>query len=155
MLSRVPARAVGGVLLLGFLVLAVGCGGPDYKARAVVSGKVTFKDKPLTAGTVMFYGDHNITATASIGSDGVYLMRDAPIGDVRITVTVPKMPAGGMKHLKDAPKGPRMPGDPEPSPEEFPKEVVAIPPRYGQVETSGLKYTVTRGEQTYNIPLTP
>jgi hypothetical protein len=34
-------------------------------------------------------------------------------------------------------------------------KAVRIPERYAQVDTSGLKFTVKKGEQTYDIPLTP
>jgi len=154
MLCRHSARAAAGLLVLGWLVLSVGCG-PNY-ARGTVKGKVTFGNKSLTAGSVMFYGKDNVTGVATIGTDGTYVMNDAPLGEVKITVTVPKLPPGGMKHLKDAPVGPVMPGDTTPpTAGKIPTHVVPIPEKYSKVETSGLTYVVKKGEQEHDLPLTP
>src|SRR5262249_35191342 len=109
--------------------------------------------KKLTAGTVMFYGKDNLTASASIGTDGTYVMNDAPLGDVKVTVTV-QAPPMGMKHLKDAPGSPVMPGETAPTAGKIPKEIVPIPDRYSKPDTSGLTFAVKKGEQEYDIPLT-
>ena len=42
-----------------------------------------------------------------------------------------------------------------PPPALDPSKAVKIPERYSNVESSGLTYKVTRGEQTHDIPLTP
>lgn len=42
-----------------------------------------------------------------------------------------------------------------PPPQIDPKKQVKIPDRYSNLETSGLTFTVVKGEQTYDIPLTP
>jgi hypothetical protein len=153
MLSRYFPRAFGGLLLLSLLALSVGCG-PNYRARGTVKGKVSFAGKDLTTGSVVFHGKDNLTGSATIGADGSYVMNDAPLGDVKITVSVPKLPAGGMRHLKGAPVGPVMPGE-SPEAKKMPTHVVPIPEKYAKVETSGLTYTVKRGEQTHDLPLTP
>ena len=164
MASRLPLTAVrrlraGGLLACCFLVLAAGCG-PDYKARGVVKGKVTTGKKPLTVGTVMFYGKNGMTGSASIQPDGTYIMPDAPLGECKVTVTVPQMDPSSRARLKG--KGPAMPSGPM-NPEEggvpapplavIPKEVVPIDAKYSNPETSGLSFTVEKGEQTYNIEL--
>jgi hypothetical protein len=154
MLCRHSARACGGFLVLGLLILSAGCG-PNYKARATVKGKVTLGDKNLTTGTVMFYGKDNLTGSAAIGTDGTYVMNDAPLGDVKVTVSVSHLPPMGLKHLKDAPKGPVMPGETAPTAGKMPSHVVPIPEKYSKVDTSGLTYEVKRGEHEFNIPLTP
>jgi hypothetical protein len=154
MLSRHSTRACGGLLLFGLLAFAVGCG-PNYKARGTVKGTVTFAGKNLTAGSVVFYGKDNLTGSASIRTDGTYVINDAPLGDVKITVTVPQMPPGGVGYMKGAPAGPVMPGESASSATTIPSNVVSIPQKYANVETSGLTYTVQRGEQTHDIPLTP
>ncbi len=154
MLCRHSTRACGLVLLFGLLAVAVGCG-TNYKARGTVKGKVTISGKNLTVGTVMFYGKDNLTGSAPIGSDGTYVINDAPLGDVKITVTVPTVPPGGFSHLKGAPAGPVMPGENNPKPTTIPTTVVPIPQKYGNVETSGLTFTVQRGEQTNDLNLTP
>lgn len=156
------ARACGGLLLVGLLALVTGCG-PNYKARAVVKGKVSIGNKNLTTGTVMFYGKDNLSASATIDKEGNYVMNDAPLGDVKITVMVPKPPMGGgmmkmpgmgkMKDIKSV--NPENPGQSINLMGDMPDRVVPIPDKYGNVATSGLTYSVQKGEQTHDIKLTP
>jgi hypothetical protein len=159
-MSRTTWLRPGG---LGFLVVCialVGCG-PDQKARARVKGQVKFFDKHLTCGTVGFMTKDGRSGSANIDFDGNYDMNDAPIGDVTITVSVPRMKMG------PAASGPPKPpaGVPEmrppggigggTSPMIDPSKIVEIPPRYESSETSKLSYTVVKGEQTHNITLSP
>jgi hypothetical protein len=161
MLSRHFTRACGGLFILGLLILAIGCG-PNYKARGSVKGKVSFAGKDLTTGTVMFHGKDNITGSATIDKNGNYLMNDAPLGDVKITVSVPKLPPGGLKAISPggADKSTKS-VDPSGSGKsitimgDMPTHVVPIPDKYQNVETSGLTFTVKKGEQTKDLPLTP
>lgn len=152
----------GSSFAFGLFLLTTGCG-PDYKARGIVKGRVTSKGKPLTTGTVMFYNKNGITAQAHINTDGTYEMKDAPIGECQVTVTVPKLPMdpGTKARLKGTGGGPKMPEmkAPEgytgemPSAPTIPKEIVPADAKYEKTETSGLKFTVEKGEQTYNIDL--
>jgi len=163
MLVRHAARAVGGLLLVSLLALAVGCG-PDYRARAVVKGKVTMNNKKTTlpTGTVTFYGPNNIVSSAAIQPDGSYEMRDAPIGDVKIGVSVPKAPPGGFGKLQNTPalKDKAKEEKPADASEKripimgaAPPSIVRIDDRFADPEKSGLTYTVTKGEQPHDIDL--
>ena len=163
MLSRSSTRACGGLLLLGLLAFSVGCTN-KYKARATVKGKVTFAGKTLTAGNVMFHGKDNLTGSSSINKEGHYEMKDAPLGEVKITVAVPQLPpgglrmtgAGGKKNLKDAESvNPDNPNQKITIMGDMPDHVVPIPTKYASVDTSPLTYTVQKGEQTHDITLTP
>jgi len=150
-----------GGLFLFLCLLVAGCG-PDYKARAKVKGKVKFFDKTLTCGTVAFASKDGRIGSGNIDFDGNYEGNDAPIGDTTVTVTVPTGMSGPMAG-KGQPKPP--PGVPEmkgsggsgntPSPAIDPKKIVEIPAKYAKAETSGLTYTVVKGENTHNITLTP
>ena len=149
-----------GVLVAG---LCLGCGGGAGE-RARVKGHVKFFDKDLTAGTVGFTSkDGTRVGSANIDFSGNYDMSDAPVGEVIITVKVPTM-GGPMGTHKEKPKPP--PGVPEmrnPSGEDTsyippsidPTKIVQIPGKYGSTDTSGLTYTVVRGEQTKDIVLSP
>jgi hypothetical protein len=99
-----------------------------------VEGKVTFNGKPLPFGTITFHSARMGMAT-SIQKDGTYRFADLPIGEYRITV-------------EDELIG--LPG--EPPPKRDPKHV-AIPKKYGEIETSGLKAKVVPGKQSLNIKL--
>jgi hypothetical protein len=145
------------------LAFTAGCG-PNYKARATVKGKVTFANTNLTVGSVTFNGKDNVTGTASIDKNGNYVMNDAPLGDVTITVSVPSQPTGGLARGGPSPfKPPKDGGSVNPeNPEqrisimgEMPARVVPIPEKYANVQTSGLTYTVEKGEHTHDINLTP
>jgi hypothetical protein len=165
MLSRSSTRACGGLLLLGLLALSVGCTN-KYKARATVKGKVTFAGKALTAGNVVFSGkDPSITGSSAIDKDGNYRMTDAPLGEVKITVSVPQLPLGGMgattgrsgtKGLKDSESvNPDNPGQRITIMGQMPSHVLPVPEKYAKVETTPLTYTVEKGEHTHDITLTP
>jgi hypothetical protein len=152
----------GGLLACGLFLLLPGCG-PDYKARGAVKGRVTVGKKPLTTGTVMFYGKNGITASAHIDTEGNYDMKDAPLGECQVTVTVPAMSPDPSVRARLKGKGPKMPGadmknpedtsPPLPSAPSVPKEIVPIDSKYSNTETSGLNFKVEKGEQTYNIDL--
>src|SRR5258708_7070403 len=158
--STYSARTFGALLFVGILALSSACG-PNYKNRAVVKGKVTTGGTALTTGTVVFHGKDNITASAVIDKDGNYVMNDAPVGDVSITVTVPQPPPGGVEKMRNSPafkgqdgtdssaKGITIMGD------NVPENVVPISDRYPKLESSTLKYKVEKGEHTYNIELIP
>jgi hypothetical protein len=168
MLSRHTTRAYGGFLLMSFMILSVGCGGPNYKARATVKGKVTFAGKTLTVGNVMFTNKQSVPGSASIDTNGNYVMKDAPLGECTVTVSVPKMPMtgpGGTPNPFAGPGGAAVKGmksvDPSGSGKsisimgEVPTHIVTIPEKYSKPETSGLTYTVEKGEHTHNIDLKP
>jgi hypothetical protein len=139
--------------------MSVGCG-PNYKARAIVKGKVSINGKALTVGNVMFYGANNMVGQAPISKEGTYVMNDAPLGAVNITVTVPKGPPGGIARMKGFGKDTKS-VDPEGSGKsisimgDMPSIIVPIPDRFSNVDTSGLTFTVVRGEQTVDIDLKP
>jgi hypothetical protein len=142
MLSRPFSRAGSSVLVAVAVIVAFGCG-PNYKARALVKGKVTDGHRNLTSGTIVFHSQDGITSTASIDPEGNYSMPDAPIGDVKITVTVSLPPPRAFQELKDAPKA------------NIPTEVRPISEKYAKLETSPLTYKVEKGEHVHNIELTP
>jgi hypothetical protein len=162
MLCHSP-RVCSGLLFLGLFALAAGCT-PSYKARATVKGKVTFAGKALTTGSVMFYGKNNITGSASIDKDGNYVMNDAPLGDVTITVSAPVPPPEAIMR-RGGPRGkagkesksvnPENPSQSIPLMPAMPSRFVPIPEKYAKPETSGLTYKVEKGEQTHDITLTP
>lgn len=157
-LSRVSAMTA----LVALFVISAGCG-PNYKARAIVKGKVSISGKPLTAGTIQFHGKDNITGAATITKQGTYEMKDAPLGDVVVTVFVPKLPPGGIAAMKGsaALKKDKESVDPSGSGKtisimgDMPENVVPIPDKYGNTSTSDLKYKVEKGEHTWDINLKP
>jgi hypothetical protein len=155
-------RVCGGLAFLAFLALSLGCGA-GAKERAVVSGKVSIGEKHLTAGNVFFHGANNVTANATIDSNGNYELADAPIGEVRVSFTVPKVNPGHLAKMQAMKKG--MPDMKSVDPSgsgmaisimgDMPENIVPIPDKYANPETSGLTYIVKSGEQTKDFVLTP
>lgn len=133
-----------------FMTMGVGCG----SRPASVSGKVTFDGRPLPSGTVLFHGPDGRVAHALITAEGKYVIEDAPIGKVRISVeSHGAAPAGLPSSGRNAPATPPelapRPEDPRDS------KAVSIPTRYLDPEKSGLGYEVRPGGQTHNIELRP
>jgi len=157
-LSRIAlaARACG----LGLLLLVLASLGCNSKATGVVKGKVTFNSRPVIMGNVSFVDSNNRTGSGIISRDGSYVVNDAPVGKVKVVVTVPKrnpMMGRGFSMPKP-PKDMKMPSEMAPpggSDLKDPGMQMPIPDRYSAVETTPLEFTVTRGEQTHDIPLTP
>jgi hypothetical protein len=138
---------LGTGLALSALLLCLGCGGP----KGDVSGKVTWRSKPLPAGTVTFFGpEDRVIGNSQISADGEYTIPKVPAGPVRITVTVPpsvRDPSapppskGGKKKGKDL--------------TEERRSIIRldVPAKYRMPDQSGLTYTVQPGPQEHNIDL--
>lgn len=128
------------LLVLSLVVLAAGgCGGKT----ASVSGKVIYKGKPLPGGFVNFMseGEKSTVKTSQIKEDGSYSVSGLPVGSAKISVQ-----GLAARRLASLPGQ----GDKNDTPQQ--KEV-AVPPKYGNTETSGLKYEVKSGSQSYDIKL--
>ena len=155
-------RLSSGPLVLLVMFFSIGCGPPE---RAIVKGKVMLGDTPLSAGSVTFTAKDNSQASATIEKDGTYQLMDAPLGETRVTVMVPKLPPGGlemMRRMKNNPGAKESesvdPNDPSKKISimaDRPETYVPIPEKYADINASGLTYTVQRGEQTHDIKLTP
>lgn len=139
-------RHYGGVLLAVFLIclLAAGCGKP----KGSVSGRVTYKDKPLTAGYVTFTPENSHAVSGTIDSQGNYRVENIPVGMAKITVRAD--PGTSM----DAFAKVNNPKDPKSMMSALmPKNIVKLPDQYNNPEKSGLTCEVKKGSQEHNIEL--
>jgi hypothetical protein len=129
---------------LFLLILVAGCSsGP---AVGQVSGKVTFKGKPVTEGRITFFNAKaGYNADVVLGKDGRYTIETPEgglmVGDYVVTITP-------LMHLIN-PEPTKTPPAPEwkPAPN--------IPMRYRSEMTSPLKVTVKEGPQELNFDMTP
>ena len=153
-----------GVLLL--LPVLAGCG----VAQGKVSGRVLLNGTPLPGGRVTFRPEDpsQNTISADIDEQGNYQVM-LPVGEVQISVDnrelepvnnegggvplalTPLLSPEAKKHL-----GGKQPDrSPSTSPANLPEKprgrYVEIPSKYYDIETSGLKFTVQRGEQARDI----
>ena len=140
--------------VVGFAVLFAGCGVDANRPRVVpVSGKVSQKGNPLTAGEIVFIpaggtnGSGGHIATGQIGSDGTYRLTTFNTGDGAVLgthkVTVVVRSAGEMKKMNDLGGG-KIAYKLPPS---------MLPPKYSSADSTPLKYTVEDRSNTINIDL--
>jgi hypothetical protein len=149
-----------GLLVVGLSVgVACGCGGAG-SGTGQVTGKVSYQGKPLSVGTVAFFGSNNRVANSLILPDGTYTITNAPMGEVKISVETPPQPTSGGSG--GPPKGMMM--DPAKFGVKNPdakktamggqlEKHVVVPDKYKDAQKSGLTYTVKAGEQTHNIDI--
>jgi hypothetical protein len=149
-----------------FVLLITGCSSSSNPSR--ISGKVTYKDKLVTGGTITFLHKDGGTFTYRIGADGTYSGSELPIGEMTVTVETesvnPSPPAmkGSYAQGKD-----QQGGDPNdykkmmqqkgavPEDGGKPKgEYVPIPLKYADPKTSDLRVTLTGGKNKKDFELT-
>ncbi len=143
-------------LYFAMALTIVGCGGsdPNKPGLGKVSGKVTYKGQPLTAGTITFTpeagkgGSTGQVATGQIGSDGSYSLTTFDTDDGAIlgqhVITVQTSGVDGMTLGK-----PKADGTID---YKLPKSLV--PEKYAKADKSPLRYTVVSGKNTYLVELT-
>jgi len=131
-------------VILCLIIPACGESGPTMELGKV-SGKVTYQGKPMTKGTVSFIStDRNRpNANGTITPDGTYTLHTpsfgsgAGLGDYDVMI-------GGIDPVDyNVP----LPGTP------VPKSPEAIPKKYGDPKTSGLKETVKSGTNSIDFDL--
>lgn len=128
-----------GVLLM--VVTWMGCSSSGDLPTAQVKGKVTYKGKPVTSGTVMFVPDKGPAATGEIDKDGTYLLGTYDIDDGavlgwhKVAITALE-DIGGL--LPEQPKA-------LPAP--------TVPAKYLSQETSGLRVEVKSDVNEFDFPL--
>lgn len=139
---------------LGCLIILIGCG-PSLKdgppaSGAEVSGKVLLGSTPLGGGTVRFVSTSNPDhmAVGSIGLDGTYAVKNAPVGPVKIGVETETAKMFDPAFNKGNPPPPPAGGT-------TPKEMkyVRISPKFGNADNSGLTYEVKPGSQQHDVVL--
>jgi hypothetical protein len=146
------------VFLFSILFVA-GCTRSDEK-QAEVSGKVTYKGKPVPGGRIIFVSAKGYNSTSVISPQGEYQLK-APIGEVKIGVdnhmlnkndpTLNEKKAYLEKKGRLKPKGPL--AERQSSKQEITGTYVPLPSHYANPATSGLTYTVKPGPQTFDLDL--
>ena len=123
-------------LTLLLSLAAAGCG-PQGNPRGTVSGVVTYKDKPVTEGQVIFSApERGQGASANLDATGTYSIPEGvEVGEYKVLVTPPpsNVAAGG--------------------PKTAPKVYINLPEQYRNEATSDLEANVVEGENTFNFDL--
>jgi len=144
---------MGRSLLLGslFLVVALGCANPKGNVAASISGKVTCKGSPVTAGSVVFLTADGTPYGAPISADGTYAASDLPVGPLSVMIETESANTGAKKaqtyggKMKMSPVPPGM--------EKTGGAYMKIPGKYADPKTSGFSVTLKAGQQTQNFEL--
>jgi hypothetical protein len=125
---------------IGVLLLVVlGCQG-----KGDVSGKVTYQDKAIVFGTVLFEGSDGNTRQGNIEKDGSYCVRGVATGEAHVAVNSPNPKAISLVSK-----------NPDRKPEPYPDAPgwFQIPKQYEAPSTSGLTYKIKGGSNEINIEL--
>jgi hypothetical protein len=120
---------------------ALGCAG-----KGDVSGKVTYKGKPLVFGTVQFEGSDGMLRQANIERDGSYSVRGVATGEAKVAVSSLNPKSSDFVPMQREGAKP-----PPPRPEVqgwFP-----IPEKYDTPFKSGLTYPIKSGANQIDIEL--
>jgi hypothetical protein len=156
-------------LRLGLLValafgLITGCARQHPTAPAKVSGMVTYKDKPVPGGTIMFTSSDRGVYRAALDENGTYEIVDMPTGEMVITVETeslnPKTKAKeygdgkGAKINAEYMAAARKMGAPINSGATVAGRYRKIPDKYNNPKTSPLAITLEAGRQVKNWDLT-
>ena len=145
------------LVLPPLLVLALGC--TTSNTPSTVTGKVTYNDKPVTAGTVTFQMEAGGTYRCPIKADGTYSsLGEIPAGDGVVTIETESAnkdkkqpvygggrggPNGGMgAPPSGAEMGSASAGD-----------YVKIPAKFSDPKKSGLTAKVAKGSNKFNFDL--
>jgi hypothetical protein len=138
-LMSISCRSIVALALL--LTAILGCSRKHGMETAPVSGKVTYKGKPVPNGTVMFVPAEGPAATGEIGPDGSYRLTTyvpndgAVLGSHKVSITALQDTGGGLPEQRS--------GTP-PS---------LLPPKYLSHDTSGLTAEVKPSDNQVNFDL--
>jgi hypothetical protein len=145
-------KRTGNSAVLAFLLLAasagiLGCG----SKTASVAGKVSYRNKLVTSGEVMFITqDGRAGAHAPVQPDGTYRADNVPPGKLKVGLQNP-VP---MYYQQVQNGGKRIANNPEM--QEAAKRAtlyVPTPPTYADPDQSGLTTEVKPGKNEYNIEM--
>jgi hypothetical protein len=134
--------------------LLIGCAAPtNPNAPAKVKGKVTYKNEPVTAGTLTFHTDNAGVYSMMIGPDGSFSGTDLPAQEFTLTVDTEAHNPNRKKQVYGGGSSQSSPPPGGANPAVAGGAYVKIPAKYAKKQSSDLKITLTNGEQIKNIEL--
>lgn len=124
------------------LALCAGCGGSGD-----VTGKVTYKGKPVASGAVLMLASDHLPYYGEIQKDGSFTIPHVPRGAASIGVNSPDPKVMYAPHASKL--GKKMP----PTTPHDPRLWFPLPAKVGDPTTSGLTFTVVGGPNVVNLDL--
>jgi hypothetical protein len=107
----------------------------NFDTGATLEGTVKYGNEPVLVAMVVVQGA-NGSAVGLIGDDGRYKITSVPQGDVNIGINVK---AGEQQLMTKKMQGLSVP------------KVTNVPAKYTEPATSGIKTTINKGDNTYDI----
>jgi hypothetical protein len=139
---------------LASVVFIAGC--EPYEARlpdsgATLEGTVKYGDAQVPLAQIVVLGEKT-QGIGQVDEDGRYRVASAPLGEVKIGVNTEAM-RGEMisRQMAQSYKGPGAKGGGRAPPLKF----VSLPQKYAEPDTSGVKTTIKKGKNEFDIVLTP
>jgi hypothetical protein len=133
--GKTAAAAVRSVPWLLLTLAVIGCG-----RTGQVSGKASYRDQPLPAGTVMLLASDGRVYDGQIQPDGTFQISRVPVGTAKVSVTSMTAPGQGEKSSDGRDEG------------RAKRRTVnkgaarsRIPTKYRDFDQSGLTVTVEKG----------
>jgi hypothetical protein len=142
-MRRVSMRLALPGLVAGFAVLAISCGERGDRlpeTGASLEGTITYGGVKVPFAMVTAMGQNGM-ATGNVQEDGRYKLANVPLGEVNIAVNTQAAKGDYVSKVMAESKGKG----------KSPSKFVDVPAKYHDVEKSGLKTTVTKGVNTYDI----
>lgn len=146
---------IRGSMLLGLalsaLAVAACAKGDRYtETGATLEGTVTYKGKQVGYARVVAAGGQggSGSASADIGDDGRYKLENVPLGEVKLAVITAAGQGAFMAREKYSGPGER-------KAKRASMEFISVPPPYDNPEMSGLKTTINKGANTFDIKIPP
>jgi hypothetical protein len=138
------------LLIVAFTLAPLGCGA----GKASLSGKVLFKGRPVTQGSVSVYSETGAFASADIQPDGSYSIPECPTGKLKIAVSSPDPQEIAAQAATAKASGRLAPNAPEPPAPKAPATSwFSLDPRYANPDDSGLTVDVSAGDNEHDIIL--
>jgi hypothetical protein len=123
---------------IALIVIGIGCSSGIREIEptgATLEGTVTYGTEKVLVGMIIAAGDSG-GAQGYIGDDGRYVIENAPLGEVKLGVNVDAGRAQLQGKIMSKQKVPK---------------IVSVPAKYNDPNSSGLKTTVNKGTNTYDI----
>lgn len=148
-MGRVIARALAVGLLAGCSVLTAACGEKGERlpeSGASLEGTVKYGSEPVHFALVIAVGP-STSASGKINEDGRYKIENVPLGEVKIAVNTDAGRGDYMTEvMSKSYQGPDKKGSKRAG-----VKFLEVPKKYHDPETSGLKTTVNKGPNTFDI----
>jgi hypothetical protein len=141
--------------------LGVSCFVGCSKQVGEVTGKVTYLDRPLNYGFLVFVGEDNQPVSATINPDGTYTAKNVPYGLAKVAVKSPdpsrlleagKIQSQGAENAPEKYKKREIPAPSLPPGVELAKWF-AIPETCGDHMKSGITVTISAPTTPFDIVL--